>query len=124
MDEEGKRLLRLIRRAIDERSYLLNISDVLGYSVGFREKNGKRTDEPVLVVYVRKGRKGKKPDDFPHHQRIPRKIRLNVDNKTVWLGIDLIESEVGKLCGTASDPGVITQILPGYGAYNINSPNN
>ena len=63
----------LLRRAIEERKYLLDIRDVLGYGVGYREKEGQRTREPALVIYVRPGRKAKEPQDFPRHQRIPKR---------------------------------------------------
>lgn len=99
--EEREHRLELLRRAVDERSYLFNKSDVLGYAVGFRHKDGEWTDEPVLVVHVKKGRKEKDPSDFPRHQRIPRRIRLDVEGETEWLGVDLVESEVGELCDNA-----------------------
>src|SRR5262245_51438921 len=83
--EERERQLRLLRKALKQRSYILKISDVLGYGVGFREKKGEWTDEPALIVYVRPGRKAKEYKDLPPHQRIPSRIRLQIGKKTVWL---------------------------------------
>jgi len=97
MSTKNQQRLKLIRRAVEERTYLLNISDVLGYAVGYREKDGKQTDEPALKVYVKKGRKKTDPQDHPRHQRIPRQVRLTVKGETVWLPVDLIESEQGQL---------------------------
>jgi hypothetical protein len=88
---------RLLRRAIEERKYLLDIRDVLGYGVGYREKEGRRTREPALVVYVRPGRKAREPQDFPRHQRIPKRVRLKMRGKTVWLPVDIVETEPGRL---------------------------
>lgn len=95
--KERQRTLELLERAVEERTYLLRVSDVLGYAVGFRVKDGETTEEPVLTVYVRKGRKAKDPEDHPPHQRIPSRIRLKVGKKWVWLPVDIVESEVGSL---------------------------
>lgn len=95
--KQQTRLLRLLREAVKKRSYILRISDVLGYGVGFRERNGEWTDEPALIVYVCPGRKAKKYEDMPRHQRIPSRIRLKVGKKTIWLPVDIVETETGKL---------------------------
>ncbi len=116
-DKQRQRLLRLIVRAFKSRKDILRISDVLGYSVGFREKAGKLTDEPALVVYVRKGRKKKKAADFPRRQRIPQKIRMRVGKKTFWIKIDLIETGRGKLLNAGS-------IISGNSVANCASADN
>lgn len=124
MSEERKKRLVLIQRALKERSYLLRISDVLGYAVGFREKGGDRTDEPVLVVYVKKGRKENESDDFPRHQRIPRRIKLTVEGGTTWVGVDLIESEVGQVLETTPSMDGSKTIISGLSVGNRFSATN
>jgi hypothetical protein len=116
-DKQRQRLLRLIVRAFKKRTDILKISGVLGYSVGFREKAGKVTDEPALVVYVRKGRKKKKASDFPRRQRIPQKIRMWAGKKTIWIRIDLIETGKGKLHNAGS-------IISGNSVANCESADN
>ena len=110
-----KKILKLIKRALEERFYILKISDVLGYAVGFREKNGKRTDEPVLIIYVKRGRKDKAPNDFPLHQRIPKQIKLKLKDDTImWIGVDLIEeSYKTELCQTSTATSSSTKIFIG-----------
>lgn len=94
---DRRRRLALLERAVEERGYLLGIRDVLGYAVGFRVRDGETTDEPALTVYVSEGRKATDKADHPRHQRIPNRVRLKVDGETVWLPVDLVESEVGRL---------------------------
>lgn len=118
---ERKRLLRLIERAVEERAYLLRISDVMGYAVGFREKDGRATDEPVLSVYVRRGRKDQDPAKLPKHQRIPRRIRLYVDDAWIWLGVDLVETEMGRL---RVQSGAMPALISGRSIGNQNVSNN
>lgn len=98
MDSEARaRRLELLEQAFEERRYLLGIHDVLGYAVGFRVRDGEATDEPVLTVYVRPGRRELDRSDFPRNQRIPERLRLRVDDEVVWLPVDLVESEPGEL---------------------------
>jgi hypothetical protein len=49
------------------------------------------------VVYVRPGRKAREPQDFPRHQRIPKRVRLRVKGETIWLPVDIVETELGCL---------------------------
>jgi hypothetical protein len=93
----GSECLRHIERAAKKRTYLLKISDVLGYAVGYRERAGQRTNEPALVVYVRRGRKRHKKQRFPRHQQIPERIRWRINGKPVWLPVDLVEVDEGRL---------------------------
>jgi hypothetical protein len=102
----SKRRLEQLSRASRRREYLLRVSDVLGFAVGFKERGGALTDEPALVVYVRRGRKQKKKADFQRHQQIPERLRWHERGKTVWLPVDLVESDVGVLQSATIGSGV------------------
>jgi hypothetical protein len=100
-----KRQLSRIAAAADQRTYLLKIRDVFGYGTGFRERGGKRTEEPALIVYVRRGRKKRDKHDYPRHQQIPERVRWKVGGETLWLPVDLIEIDKGKLQSMAPPMG-------------------
>lgn len=101
--QERQRLLSLVEQAVAERTYLWRLKDVLGTSVGFRVQGGRPTDEPVVTVYVRKGRKDVDPAALPRHQRIPATLRLQIGGKTITVGTDIVESELGELCQGEGD---------------------
>lgn len=98
--------VRLLREAFERREYLLRNPDVLGYAVGYRYRGGERTDEPALVVYVRPGRKQEDPREVPRHRRIPERVRLEVESETVWLPVDLVETEPGRPQAGAQERGL------------------
>ena len=93
--------LRLIDEAVKRRTYLFKIPDVLGTAVGYRITGGERTHEPAVIIYVRPGRKAKDPKKLPRHQRIPHRLRLSLGGETVWLPVDLVELDTGRLCATS-----------------------
>ncbi|MEK6375571.1 MAG: hypothetical protein AABO58_23075 [Acidobacteriota bacterium] len=92
--------IRLLQRAYRERDYVSRIRDVLGTAIGYRERDNVLTDELALIVYVRRGRKRADKGDYPRHQQIPKRVRLRVNGRTVWLPVDIIETPGLKLQAT------------------------
>lgn len=101
-DEDRRERLRRLQEAFEKRGYILRNPDVLGYAVGTRYRGGERTEEPALIVYVRPGRKRTDPRKLPRHRRIPERIRLQVEGETVWLPVDLVETQPGRPQAPAS----------------------
>lgn len=97
-DGEQQSWFRLIDQAVKRRTYLFKIPDVLGTAVGYRIRDGERTHEPAVIVYVKPGTKARDPQDVPRHRRIPRRLRLTLRGKTTWLPVDLVELGRGQLC--------------------------
>jgi hypothetical protein len=91
-----------VELAYGSRSYLLRNPDVLGYGVGYRVKQGVRTDEPALVVYVRKGLKSRDLKAVARHRRVPTRVRVPGPDGPRWLPVDLVEAGVGELCASVS----------------------
>lgn len=97
--------LRALRLAYRTRNYLLRIPDVLGYAVGFRIRDGERTHEPALIVYVREGVKRRDPSKVARHRRIPRHVNVRFRSDTKRLPVDLVESAPAELCTAFIGPG-------------------
>ena len=94
--------LAAVRLAYRTRRYLLRNPDVLGFGVGYRFRDGTRTEEPALVVYVRQGGKSRDPGTAPRHRRIPRRVHVPGRGGNRWLPVDLVEAGVGELCATVT----------------------
>jgi hypothetical protein len=99
--------LAALRLAYRTRRYLLRNPDVLGLGVGYRFRGGTRTDEPALVVYVRRGVKSRDPGRAPRHRRIPERVHVAGRGGERWLSVDLVEAGAGELC-TPVTAGVTT----------------
>lgn len=97
MGTDRRQRFRQIAAAFANRKYLYRVSDVIGMAVGFRERNGKLTEEEALIVYVRPGRKKRAKDDYPHHQQIPERVWIERRGKRIWLPVDIVESPLGRL---------------------------
>ena len=116
--------LQKLAGAVPDKSYLLGKVGVLGYGIGFRIRGGRRTDEPALVVYVRKGRKAEDPRRLPRHARIPNRVRIVLEGRSEWLPVDIVEDEVGNIAEATSGPPVSPVVIPGHRIFNRDHPEN
>ncbi len=97
-EPDNRAQLAALRLAYRTRRYLLRNPDVLGFGVGYRFRDGVRTDEPALIVYVRSGVKSRDPGQVARHRRIPMRVHVPGPGRERWLPVDLVETGVGELC--------------------------
>ncbi len=109
-----------VAAALDRRAArLLRLPGVVGVAVGFRRRNGRLEDEPVITVFVRPGLKRRRMDKVPRHRRIPQRLRVRLGGQVRSIPLDLVPSQPGQV-----QRGSQALVPPGEVVGNERSPRN